>query len=512
MVQTINDLYFVLSVQGVHVSAFGWLKGALLGLAGTVATALAPAREATQAPPRAVMQRSLQERKARRALPRLSAAGILLAVLSVVLALWPTKSLVISFASIFLVVMGSACLVPGLTFEAMRILRRPMARSFGILGSLAARGVAATLSRTGVAMASLVVAVSMTIGVAIMIRSFRSTLIDWLEVTLQADVYVAPAGVGGGAARTLDPEVAERLRLTPGVEHAAVHRRVRVGSPLGQVQLMAVDMEHSAFRIYSFAEGRPREVWQRFLDGAAMISEPFAFHHDLGLGDRLELATDEGLRSFEIAGVFYDYASDRGVVTLHRTTYDRYWYDREVQSMGLYAERGADPEELMERLREAAGPDQQLVLSFNRELRRGALEIFDRTFVITGVLRLLAVAVAFVGVLSALMALELERARELGVLRANGLTPAQVWGLVTTQTGLMGLVSGLLAMPLGVVLASMLIHVINKRSFGWTLHMEITPAMLLQALVLALVAALAAGVYPSYKMSKSSPAWALREE
>jgi len=510
VVRTINDLYFVLSVREVSLTLGGWLKGALLGVGGTLLAALAPALEATRAPPRAVLLRSQVERRARRALPRLTAAGAVVLAAAGVLVAVPSKSLPLAFAAVFLVVMGSACLVPGLTFASMRLLRWPMARCFGVLGSLAARGVAAELSRTGVAVAALVVAVAMTVGVSIMIRSFRATLVDWLEVTLQADVYVAPADASGGL-RVLDSRALERLAAVPGVERVTTTRRVEVGSPEGPVALMALGVQRPDFRIYSFAAGDPDEAWERFVAGDALVSEPFAFHHGVGLGESLELVTDRGPREFAVAGVYYNYASDRGIVTLHRDVYDRWWDDDAVQSLGVHAAEDADREALIERL-VAAGGDQDLTVAANRELRRGALEVFDRTFVITGVLRLLAVAVAFIGVLSALMALELERSRELGVLRANGLTPGQVWGLVSAQTGLMGLVAGALAVPVGLVLASMLIHVINKRSFGWTLRMEVTPGLLAQAVLLALAAAVLAGLWPSYKMSKASPALALREE
>lgn len=140
------------------------------------------------------------------------------------------------------------------------------------------------------------------------------------------------------------------------------------------------------------------------------------------------------------------------------------------------------------------------------------MEVFDRTFEVTRVLRLLAFLVAFVGVLSALMALQLERVRELGVLRANGMTPRQTWGLVTAQTGLMGLVAGLLALPAGLLLAWVMIHVVNRRSFGWTLELDAGGTLLWQSLVLALLGALLAGIYPSWRMSRTSPAEALREE
>src|SRR5690606_9896183 len=113
---------------------------------------------------------------------------------------------------------------------------------------------------------------------------------------------------------------------------------------------------------------------------------------------------------------------------------------------------------------------------------------------------------------NALMALQLERAREFAVLRAEGLTPGQVWQYVTLQTGVMGLAAGFLSVPLGIVLALVLIYVINRRSFGWTLQFEVGPEVLLQALVLALLAAVLAGIYPSWRMARANPAHALREE
>jgi putative ABC transport system permease protein len=155
---------------------------------------------------------------------------------------------------------------------------------------------------------------------------------------------------------------------------------------------------------------------------------------------------------------------------------------------------------------------QELVAQSNASLRSASLDIFDRTFAITAVLRVLAVIVAFIGVLTALMALQLERSRELAVLRANGMTPGQVWGYVTLQTSVMGLLAGLLALPLGYALAALLIHVINRRSFGWTLEMNLTPMGAASALFLALAAAVLAGLYPAWKMSRTNPALALRYE
>ena len=162
------------------------------------------------------------------------------------------------------------------------------------------------------------------------------------------------------------------------------------------------------------------------------------------------------------------------------------------------------------RARAAGGPE--VVVRSNRALREASLEIFDRTFAITGVLRSLTVAVAFIGVLAALLALSLERAREIGVLRALGLTPRQVWRLVTAQTGLMGLLAGVLAVPGGLLLAGVLVFVINRRSFGWTMPIDPSPAILLQGVALAVLAAVLAGLYPAWRMARALPAAALRDE
>jgi len=155
---------------------------------------------------------------------------------------------------------------------------------------------------------------------------------------------------------------------------------------------------------------------------------------------------------------------------------------------------------------------QRLFVRPNQALRDDVLEVFDRTFAITGALQLLATVVAFIGVLSALLSLQLDKQRQLGILRAVGLTARQLWGLVMLETGLMGTVAGLLSMPTGYALSLILIYIINRRSFGWTLQMQAEPAPFIEALIVAVIAALLAGIYPAYRMGKMVTAEALRFE
>ena len=511
--QTINDLYFVLAVRELAVPAATLLKGAGVGIGATLSAALAPALEATATPPRAVLARSSLETRLRRALPRAAATGAALLALGGGL-LAPPGGIVLAFVALFAVIVGFALLAPPTTVVLMRLLRRPMGALFGILGRMAAGGVVAALSRTGVAIAALVVAVSVTVGIGVMIGSFRTTVVRWLDASLQADLYVAAPSRGGGfRGGTLPPELARRAAALPGVARLAAIRRVELpatAGAAGPVRLVALDLDPRQ-RGIELAAGDPRRVWPAFAAGELIVSEPFARRRGVGPGATLVLRTAAGDRPFRVAGVFYDYASDQGLVMIDRGAYVALWGDPTLSGFSLALAPGADPDAVERALRLRLAGEAVSVQS-NRALKRASLAIFDRTFLITGVLRLLAGLVAGIGVLAALLALQLERGRELAVLRANGLTPHQVWGLVTAQTGLMGLAAGLLSLPVGLTLAAIMIFVINRRSFGWTVAMEIPPAVLAEAVGLALGAALLAGLYPAWKMARTSPARALREE
>lgn len=517
---TINDLYFALEVRELALDPASLVKGLALGLGATVLAALAPAREAVTAPPRTAQLRSDLETRARRGVPRAALAGLALAAAGTVLLL-VLPGLVPSFAGLFAVLLGLALLTPAATVGLMRGAGPAMGALLGLLGRMAARGVVASLSRTAVALAALMIAVSVTVGVGIMIDSFRGTVETWLESTLQADLYIAPADPGRDfESAPLDPELKERISRLEGVAGVSSVRRRKIESrvstpdPQGDdeitiTRLLAFDLDERGVAGFELTRGDPERVWPAFRDqGAAIVSEVYAWRRGVGPGDELTLPTDRGPRSFPVAGVYVDYASDRGLVLLSRATYERYWDDRGLSAISVYVAEGADAGRVADRIRRL-GP---LAVQSNQALKKRSLEIFDRTFLITDVLRLLAGLVAFIGVLSALMALQLERARELGVLRANGLTPRQVWQLVTTQTGLMGLVAGLLSLPVGLVMAVVMIYVINRRSFGWTLSMEVPAAVLVQAVLLAVAAAVLAGLYPAWKMARTSPAVALREE
>ena len=502
-------------VRELAVSPAVLAKGAALGIGATLLAALVPAGEASSAPPGAAIQRIVLEARARRVAPRAALAGLAVLAAGALVVAGAGRSLAWSYAGLFAMILGAALLTPFAVMGVARAAGPGLGRLLGLPGRMAARGVVAKLSRTGVAVAALMVAVAATVGVGVMIRSFRATVVRWLETSLVADVYVSAPTLraGRGGESTLDPALIARFRETPGVEAVGTYRGVRVASALGPTQLVALGVGPDSYRQFRLLAGSPGEVWPAFQDrGAVIVSEPYAYRHGLAVGSALRLHTDRGERLFPVAGIFADYGSEQGVVMMSRRTYEASWEDRGVSSLGLVLAPGTDPQATVESLRIRAGPDQELLIRSNRALREASLEIFDRTFAITAVLRVLATGVAVIGVLSALMALQLERARELGVLRAQGLTPREVGRLVLAETGLLGAIAGVLAVPVGLGLALVLIRVINRRAFGWTIETTVSADVLLQAVGLAVLAALVAGVYPAWRMARTPPAPALRGE
>ena len=512
--QTISDLYFVVTVQEIEIPASSLVKGALLGILATVLVAMPPAWEAASVPARVALSRSGLEGKARRAVAGVAAGSLVLAVAGLGLLAIPTRSLTVSFAGTLAIVVAFAALTPLVTTLLMRIATRPLGRIWGALGRMAPRNVVTSISRTAVAVAALMVAVSVTIGVSLMIGSFRSTVVTWLDQVLQGDVYVsAPSRTSTQATTPLDPAVLPLVESWPGVERVDLLRTATVESPEGPVSIFGVYNPNFGDRPFLSSDLSSEEIWAAMQAGAVVVSEPYANLAGLPRrGGTVTLYTAGGPREFPVAGIYYDYVTSGGTISMSLDTYRRLWNDEALTALALRLAPGADADAVARELGDALAPVQRLFVRPNQALRDEALVIFDRTFAITGALQLLATVVAFIGVLSALLSLLLEKQREVGILRAVGLTARQLWGLVILETGLMGAVAGLLAMPTGFALSLILIYIINRRSFGWTLQMQVEPAPFLTALAVAMAAALLAGLYPARRMGKMLTAEALRYE
>ncbi|HYW03596.1 MAG TPA: FtsX-like permease family protein [Gammaproteobacteria bacterium] len=514
--RTINDVYFAVQVRTLVPGPGPFAKGAALGLGATVLAALAPAVEAAYVRPRAAMLRSGLERRGRAFIPWLALAGIGAALAGGGLLLVPGGAVAPAYAALVCLVAAVALWIPGLTLIAVRGVTRLLPPSRAVVVRIALRGITAGLSRTSVAIAALAVALAATVAVGTMIGSVRHGVEQWLDQALQADIFVGPAG-SRTEGRTLPPDLPARVERVPGVARVTRGRHVGVDTPFGVVPLVAYGMHRRDFGTFPLIAGRSGQAWRAFADAgrtppAVLISESLARLHDLHPGDAIRLYTGRGLREFEIAGVFRYFGSTRGRIAISRQTYLRYWQDPRLSWIAVFLSPGASPPRVLRSIRRLLGPRIPFTARPTRSVREYTMAVFDQTFAVTAVLRLLTLIISIMGMISALMALELERARTFGVFRALGMTPRQTVAVVLGQTAFMGGLAGVLSLPAGLAFAALIVRVVNERVFGWLMPFRLDAGVVWQALAAAVAAALLAGVYPAWRLGRMRAARALREE
>lgn len=511
VVRTIDDLYFRLELGTLQLDATALVKGALLGLGVTCVAALGPAFEAAAVPPRAVLSRASLERRARRRLPALALIAVGVALLGVSAIRFLPGSLVAGFAGLFAIIAAGALLAPPAIAALVRLILAVAGARLTLPIRMAVRGVSASLSRTGVAVAALMVAVATVIGVGVMVGSFRQSVDHWLQRSLTADVYLSLDEAYHAAGEDASAMV-ERLLATDVIGSVSRQVRTRLRTESDEIRVWGLDPGRSDWGL-EVIDGEPIAARGAFERGdAVVVSEPFARRRGLAPDDTLVLPAPDGARSFQVAAVFRDYTSDRGVVAVYLPVFRRVWGMQRLDGVGLFATSGVDAGAVKIAAERVVGDAPGATVAANAEIRTISLSIFDRTFTITRVLQFLVGVVAFLGILSALQSLQMERVRELAVLRALGWTPAQVRQLVIGQTTLLGSSAGLLAVPLGLLLAFVLIDVINTRAFGWSMGFHAEPGVIGQGLLVAVTAAVLGGLYPAWRAGQRRPAVDLRDE
>ena len=508
--RTINDLYYVVAVNSVTLPAAEPLLALGAALAVALLAAAAPAVEALHSTPQLTLRASVLEGRARRLMRGLLGVSALLALASLAIALVSQRSVLAGFGALVCAMLSVAAAAPAALYAAAGALAR--VRSLAPPLRLALAGIAGSLSRTGVAVAALAMAVAAMVGISIMVDSFRESLGEWLGHTLQADIYVGAPGPGfARPERRLEPALVADLLRVPGIAAYSASRRTVVDSARGPVVVDAVDFTPPMRAALDLSAAEPQ--WERdFAQGALLVAQPLAYRLNLTVGSALELTTAAGRRRFPIVGVFRDYGNDRGSVRISRAVYRRLWQDDGVSGLALVLHSGADTRSVVRGLYTAAAARQALLIDTPAQVRAISMTIFERTFSITRVLDWLAAGVAALGLVSALLAWQLGRAHELALLRALGLTRSGAALMIQAQTLFMGAVALLAALPAGVLTALLLVRVINRRAFGWEIQLHLHPGQLGGAVVLALCAACAAGLYPAWRTAWVTPFRDLREE
>lgn len=420
------------------------------------------------------------------------------------------------YGAAVVLVFGAATLVPAMLFATARAGRRVMGRVFGVVGFLAHANLSGAIPRLSVSVAALAVSLSMMVAIAVMIGSFRETVIQWVGQTLRADLFIGPSTRRAGVQQsTISPEVDRLVASHPDVD--AIDRFRQVSVPYGdsQVYLGAGDFEVLLARgnlvFKAPADGRAAMRAAIGAD-AVVVSEAFAIRHRRAVGDEIVLTTTSGTRRFRVAAVYYDYSSDRGLVMMDRRTFGRHFGEVQPTGLTVYLREGADPDRVRSDLLAGIAGRFRVYVYTNASLRREVLRIFDSTFAITYALEIIAILVAILGVSGTLLTLVLERQREIAVLRLVGTDRRQVRRLVVLEALMIGAVSQAVGLVVGVLLSLVLIFVINVQSFGWTIQFHLPLAFLAQMSVVILVATALAGLYPARRAATLHMAREVAEE
>jgi putative ABC transport system permease protein len=263
----------------------------------------------------------------------------------------------------------------------------------------------------------------------------------------------------------------------------------------------------------AFTAGNPEEIYRQVLTREAVIlSEVLANRLGIGPGGSITLMTALGPHSFTVAGVFYDYRTEGGGVWIDRAVFLKWWQDERINGLRLYLEDPGRLSQVRESLLKQFSDRYNLVVISHRELREQILRIFDQTFQVTYALEAIAILVAFLGIIHTSSILILFRKKELGILKALGALPGQVRMMILTETGLMGFFSFLWGGLAGTLLSLILILVINKQSFGWTIQLHWSLGVYGQTLILILISSVLAGLIPASIALRTNMEEQIREE
>ena len=514
---TVNALYTSSAPAPIALTTFSIVTALAAGMLVAVLSALGPAREAMSVSPTEAMGRGAREYQASLNVRRDLALAGLLALLAIAASQFPAFDgrPIAGYLATLLSIIAAALAAPAMVLIVVKVLR-PAARAwFGAEGLLAGRSLTASLGRTSVVVAALATAISMMAAVGIMVGSFRETVLVWLDTQLKADLYIRPAGpAGAGLYPALPVETADRVAHVSGIAAIDVFHafEFRYGGRRATLGAGNLDIVRRFGRL-RFLPGQDRESILESLPNRdrVIVSEPFANKHRLRAGDHIAIALGARQVPVTVAGVYYEYSSDRGYVIFDRSTLLKYLPNQPATNIAIYIKPGVDAAGVRRAVLNATA-SLGLVVAPNELLRKQAVIIFDRTFAITYALEGVAIVVAMLGAANSLLALVLDRRRELGLLRYLGASASQIRRMILVEAGFLGLLANLLGLALGFVLSLLLIYVINKQSFGWTIQFHPPVILLAGALSLVWCVTIVAGLYPARVASRLNPIEVIHEE
>ena len=408
---------------------------------------------------------------------------------------WFGDSLLAGFAVLAAIMLGAALALP-LVLELALTGGQRQAR-----GALAAWFWADSrqqLSGLSLALMALLLALSVNVGVGTMVETFSRTFIGWLDGRLAADLYLNASD--DAQARAITAWLRERRDVTAILPGGRADTQF-AGAPLEVFGLP----DHATYRDRWPLLQSSQNAWARLVPGdAAFISEQLAERMKLAIGDTIEVPTPTGSWKIRVIGIYADYGNPKAQIAVNFAALTRHFPNIPLTRIGLRVEPKAMPA-LMSALREKFGLDERNLID-QATLKAESKRIFNRTFAVTAALNAFTLGVAGIALLTSLLTLGNSRLPQLAPLWAIGITRRQLAMIELLKTMSVALITALLALPLGLLVAWCLIAVVNVKAFGWRLPFHVFPLQLAELLAVAIAASLAAAAIPVFKLMRLQPA------
>jgi len=507
---TLTNIYLLGRVEHLQFDRWIWVVAVGIGLASALAGAVLPALDMSRRDTRSLLAAfSIRDRLFSSAPALLKGAIAILTSAGVVVLLtgssWKPGGFILGIAVLVALPMSAPWLL-------VTLAGRVTINDFGFRFAL--RTLADRIHNTVFPISALAIAVSMLVGITLMIGSFRETVKVWIETTVVADLYAtARSWRGAGSEGGFDDATVRLFAAQKGVAAVDRIRTVPVYLDGTRILVSGVDLHSSESRHrYPLLHGDPGRAFGELEGGnAVLISEPLARKRSLGVGDTLVLPGASGPREMRIAGVFYDYTSEWGLAVIRFDKMTAILGPGPPHSLALYLDPRANPDVVRSSLEETFEDEPVRIIS-NSQLRKGVLDIFDQTFAVVRLLQLMSLLIAACGITLTLLILARERVSELALYRALGAERRQVFRVFLAKGGGIAVVSSVLGVLGGTALALILILLINRAYFGWTIQLSVPWVDLAASLLLIFAAAFAASIYPSLRASRTPVTELSRED
>ncbi|WP_407178062.1 ABC transporter permease [Bradyrhizobium sp. STM 3562] len=471
-----------------------WLAGLVISIAGALVAAATSLAKAIRLPILAAAQPYAWHQAQRRWLILQSAAALAILAGAGWL-VWYGNSLLAGFGVLAALLLGAALILPALLEAALTAGERSAA---GALVAWFWADSRQQLSGLSLALMALLLALAVNVGVGTMVETFSRTFVTWLNGRLTADIYLS--ATDDAQAEAIKAWLRERSEVEAVLQGGRADAQLN-GAPL-EVFGLPDDATYQAH--WPLLQSSPN-AWSRLRDAdAAFISEQLAERANLSLGQTIEVPTPTGDWKLRVVGIYADYGNPKSQLAVDTAALMAHFPQTPRTRLALRVKPGGTAA-LISALSDRFGLDGRNLMD-QTALKAESLRIFNRTFAVTAALNTFTLGVAGIALLTSLLTLANSRLPQLAPLWAVGITRRRLAGIELTKTLSVALITAVLALPLGLLVAWCLIAIVNVKAFGWRLPFHVFPLQLIKLLGVAMAASLAAALLPVARLARMQPA------